>query len=92
MDVLQKLIVEKVENLCGGARCASPRLCKKRHVLHVKEALHYLTLFQTASHNPDRSVLVAALNSAIEELQGLTGDSYKESLLDGLFGQFCIGK
>ncbi|GBR53743.1 tRNA modification GTPase TrmE [Neokomagataea thailandica NBRC 106555] len=87
LSALRAALSERVRALTAGA--AAPPLTRARHRAGIQEAAHYLERALGADWPELRG---EELRLALRSLGRLTGHVDVESLLDAIFGQFCIGK
>ncbi|WP_332363829.1 MULTISPECIES: tRNA uridine-5-carboxymethylaminomethyl(34) synthesis GTPase MnmE [Asaia] len=86
MHAFEAALAERIKGLTAGV--GAP-LTRARHRAGIEEALLYLDQARNASWPEVRG---EALRLAMRALGRLTGQVDVESLLDVIFGQFCIGK
>lgn len=86
MDAFQSALAARIAVLTAGV--GAP-LTRARHRAGIEEALLYLDQAREASWPEVRG---EALRLAMRALGRLTGQVDVDSLLDVIFGQFCIGK
>lgn len=87
LSTLRTVLSERVAALTAGA--AAPPLTRARHRAGIQEAAQYLARALGADWPELRG---EELRLALRSLGRLTGHVDVESLLDAIFGQFCIGK
>ncbi|GBR67730.1 tRNA uridine-5-carboxymethylaminomethyl(34) synthesis GTPase MnmE [Gluconobacter kanchanaburiensis] len=87
LDALRQVLSERVSELMAGS--AAPPLTRARHRAGIQEAATHLDRAQTATWPELRG---EELRLSMLALGRLTGRVDVESLLDAIFGQFCIGK
>ncbi|MBR0558880.1 tRNA uridine-5-carboxymethylaminomethyl(34) synthesis GTPase MnmE [Neokomagataea anthophila] len=87
LSTLRIVLSERVAALTAGA--AAPPLTRARHRAGIQEAAQYLARALDADWPELRG---EELRLALRSLGRLTGHVDVESLLDAIFGQFCIGK
>ncbi|GBR47297.1 tRNA uridine-5-carboxymethylaminomethyl(34) synthesis GTPase MnmE [Neokomagataea thailandica] len=87
LSMLRTVLSERVAALTAGA--AAPPLTRARHRAGIQEAAQYLARALDADWPELRG---EELRLALRSLGRLTGHVDVESLLDAIFGQFCIGK
>lgn len=86
LDTLRDLLRERIRTLMSGAGVP---LTRARHRAGIQEAAQHLALASEAEWAELRG---EELRLAMRALGRLTGQVDVESLLDVVFGQFCIGK
>ena len=64
--------------------------CRVRHREALSECSAALKRYRSVAHQPD--LAAEELRSAGVAMRRLTGGLDTESVLDALFGEFCIGK
>ena len=84
---LRRTLTDRVAALTSGS--AAPPLTRARHRAGIQEAVIHLERAQNASWPELRG---EELRLSMQALGRLTGRVDIESLLDAIFGQFCIGK
>ena len=87
LDALRQVLSERVSELMAGS--AAPPLTRARHRAGIQEAANHLDRARTATWPELRG---EELRLSMLALGRLTGRVDVESLLDAIFGQFCIGK
>jgi len=87
LDALRQVLSERVSELMAGS--AAPPLTRARHRAGIQEAANHLDHARTATWPELRG---EELRLSMLALGRLTGRVDVESLLDAIFGQFCIGK
>jgi tRNA modification GTPase len=87
MNALRRLLVEKAAHLLPG---------EGDYALHARqrEAVGAMiaALDEALNHTHDMLIVAEGLRAARGAIDALTGRSGTESMLDALFGNFCIGK
>jgi tRNA modification GTPase len=88
--------------LGGGLEVQEQMITQARHHQHLGHCLTYLgqakellTPFERNrenDHEPPWELVALELAAAIRELGEITGEEVGESILDRIFGQFCLGK
>ncbi|QDH16906.1 tRNA uridine-5-carboxymethylaminomethyl(34) synthesis GTPase MnmE [Swingsia samuiensis] len=84
---LRNLLKEKISSLMAGS--GTPPLTRARHRAGIQESVVHLERAQKATWPELRG---EELRLSMHALGRLTGHVDVESLLDAIFGQFCIGK
>lgn len=87
LSALRQILSERVAALMAGS--AAPPLTRARHRAGIEEAATHLERARTATWPELRG---EELRLSMLALGRLTGRVDVESLLDAIFGQFCIGK
>jgi tRNA modification GTPase len=87
MNALRQLLVEKAARLLPG---------EGDYALHARQreavGAMIVALDETLNHTHDMLIVAEGLRAARGAIDALTGRSGTESMLDALFGNFCIGK
>jgi tRNA modification GTPase len=89
MNALHDMIVAKAKNILPREGEASLR---KRQRSALNEAQQWISIDPLSREASDLILLAERLRLASVSLGQLTGGSGVESMLDALFGRFCIGK
>ncbi len=91
LEDLRRVIIKKL-----GVRSFLPNASiSERHRLVIVKVLDEIKKVKTIleSGNEEHIILAAGLlRTALEQLGTITGRQYHDSLLDHIFGNFCIGK
>uniref|UniRef100_A0A2C9JX55 TrmE-type G domain-containing protein n=2 Tax=Biomphalaria glabrata TaxID=6526 RepID=A0A2C9JX55_BIOGL len=90
-DSFMKILVMKIQNLCGDPSVGSPSLTQVRHRHHLNKCVLHLTQFNTYSQE-DIVLASEQLRLAANELGQVTGQISTEDVLNVIFRDFCIGK
>ncbi len=85
LEALWSVLAQRSAGLIPGA---SDMALNERQRIHCADALEALRDVEA----PDELVVADALRRANVALARITGDTGIESMLDALFGKFCIGK
>jgi tRNA modification GTPase len=71
----------------------APLVTRERHTRALRNALDHLLAFKSAQNDRlPAEVAVTHLHEAVHEVEGLIGVVTPESILDVVFGSFCVGK
>ena len=71
----------------------APLVTRERHTRALRNALDHLLAFKSAQNDRlPAEVAVTHLHEAVHEVEGLIGVVTPESILDAVFGSFCVGK
>ena len=64
-----------------------------RHYCTLTQCLHSLqNAYEEMSNNTPDDLIMIDINSCIEDLNGITGQSISDEILNSIFKKFCIGK
>ena len=68
-------------------------LCNLRQIVALNNAFQLIKNARSQiENNHTLDTVCIDLRDAIHELSDIMGDDFTESLLDGIFSRFCIGK
>ena len=92
VDKLKEALIEKLDITTTGSPHA---VISERHHHILQDVINKVDSILKVLSQSNEELLVPAistLRSAIESLGIITGKNYDKSLLDNIFGRFCIGK
>lgn len=92
LAALKTAVQEIAEDLGSQAHCGAT-VCSLRHKRCLEEAVEHTQRALSALQDSFSEDMVSLdLQAAVRALQGITGESTDEAVLDAIFSRFCIGK
>jgi tRNA modification GTPase len=93
IDLLQKLLVDWIENQNGKLSKEEVILVQKRHFDAVETALDFLdAVYHGLETGIGGELLVMDIKAAIHSLATIIGRNVTEEVLNQIFSHFCVGK
>lgn len=92
LEGLKSAVQHMAEEMCGQAG-GDATLCSLRHKACLEEAvMHTQQALGALQESISEDMVSLDLQAAVRALQGITGESTDEAVLDAIFSRFCVGK